>query len=226
LEDARVEDLVWGRYFQQTSRGLILPASSFPKKRISFARWALSYLEGIQTREPQYGCFGLHEWAMVYNEPNVRHTKTPLRLHPEQIVRAVDAEVMCCTHYDAFRFFTLDAVPKNVHRLDRSTTDRFDQRGCVHVNMDLYRYAYKIAPWVAGELMADAFELAWEARQLDMRASPYDMRPYGLQPIAIETANGKLAYVAEQKRLAQLGEPIRLRLIETYRKLNRAKTEV
>ena len=48
----------------------------------------------------------------------------------------------------------------------------FDQRGCVHVTMDLYRYAYKIAPWVRAELIADAFELAWRARELDMRASP------------------------------------------------------
>jgi hypothetical protein len=98
-------------------------------------------LEGIAERPPLYGCFGLHEWAMVYRTPEVRHARTPLRLAPEAIARVVEAEQLCCTHFDAFRFFSPAASPRNRYRLTRDATDQFDQRGCVHVTMDLYRYA-------------------------------------------------------------------------------------
>jgi hypothetical protein len=219
LENARPSDLEWGKDFTAIPAGLILTGETFPAHRVSFAEWALQYLEGIAARPPLFGCFGLHEWAMVYREPNVRHSRTPLRLSPDQIAPAVEAEDLCCTHYDAFRFFTPAAVPRNRHSLTRDATSEFDQRGCVHVTMDLYRYAYKIAPWVTGELLADAFLLAWEARHLDMRASPYDLTAYGLTPIPIETVEGKAEYVACQRALAAKAVPIRQRLIEEYRVL-------
>ena len=184
-------------------------------------RWALQYLEGIAKRPAQYGCFGLHEWAMVYRASDVRHSRTPLRLSADAIAAAVEAEELCCTHFDAFRFFTAAATPRNRDQLSRESTDRFDQRGCVHVTMDLYRYAHKISPWASGELVADSFLLAWKARELDMRASPYDLREFGLTPIPIETQSGKEEYVACQQVLAQEAIPIRERLIGEYEKLAR-----
>jgi hypothetical protein len=75
---------------------------------------------------------------------------------------------------------------------------------------------------VTGELIADAFLLAWQARQLDMRASPYDLSEYGLEPIRIETAEGKEEYVRQQRELAATAVPIRGRLIEEYRKVAQA----
>ncbi|HEX3147501.1 MAG TPA: 3-methyladenine DNA glycosylase [Gemmataceae bacterium] len=218
LENAAPGDLPWIEV-TPVAGGLVLRADSFPDHRRSFAKWALEYLEGIAQRPPLFGCFGLHEWAMVYHTPEVRHQRTPLRLAPDAIAAVVEREQLCCTHYDAFRFFTPAAVPRNRLQLNRETTDRFDQRGCIHVTMDLYRYAYKIAPWVPGELIADAFELAAEARQLDMRASPYDLRSLGLKPIAIETLEGKEEYVRGQKELSDRAAPIRERLIESYRLL-------
>jgi hypothetical protein len=192
---------------------------SFPAHRRSFVRWALKYLEGIAARPALFGCFGLHEWAMVYRTPEVRHARTPLRLAPEAVAATVEAEDLCCTHFDAYRFFTPAAAPRNRHRLTRATTDQSDQRGCVHVTMDLYRYTYKIAPWVSGELIADAFELAWAARELDMRASPYDLSAYGVEPIRIETREGKEEYVRQQRLLAERAAPIRDRLVREYRVL-------
>jgi hypothetical protein len=218
LEGARSGDLPWVE-FVEVDGGLILPSDSFPEHRRSFVRWAREYLEGIAARPPLYGCFGLHEWAMVYRAPEVRHARTPLRLAPEWIAALVETEQLCCTHFDAYRFFTPAAVPRNRHQLSREVTERFDQRGCVHVTMDLYRYAYKIAPWVNGELIADAFELAWQARELDMRASPYDLTGYGFEPIAVETPAGKEEYVRGQRELAEKATPIRERLIGAYRKL-------
>jgi hypothetical protein len=135
-------------------------------------------------------------------------------LAPEAIAAVVEAEELCCTHFDAYRFFTPAAAPRNRHELTREVTDRFDQRGCLHVTMDLYRYAYKIAPWVEGELIADAFQLAWRAREVDMRASPYDLSEYELEPIRIETAEGRDDYVCHQRELAAAAIPIRDRLIQ------------
>ena len=43
-------------------------------------------------RDPQFGCFGLHEWAMVYRQrpDETRHEQWPLRLEPEQVRATVD----------------------------------------------------------------------------------------------------------------------------------------
>ena len=218
LEVARPDDLEW-KEFVPSDGVLILHAGDFPGRRRSFIQWALVYLEGIADRPPLFGCFGLHEWAMVYQAPEVRHTRTPLRLSTEAIADVVEREQLCCTHYDAFRFFTPAAVARNRIPLTRELTDRFDQRGCIHVTMDLYRYAYKIAPWVSGELIADVFDLAWEARQLDMRASPYDLSEFGFEPIRIETVEGKEEYVRAQRELAEKAGPIRERLIDAYQLL-------
>jgi hypothetical protein len=213
LENARPSDVAWNE-FQPADGGLVLPADLFPAHRRSFVRWAHNYLEGIARRPPVYGCFGLHEWAMVYRTPEIRHERTPLRLAPQAIATVVEAEELCCTHFDAYRFFAPAAAPRNRHALTREVTDRFDQRGCIHVTMDLYRYAYKLAPWVEGELIADAFLLAWRAREVDMRASPYDLSAYGLEPIRIETAEGRDEYVRHQRELAVAAVPIRDWLIQ------------
>jgi hypothetical protein len=219
LAGARPGDVPWNE-FVATDGGLVLPATSFPERRRSFLRWALDYLEGISARPPLFGCFGLHEWAMVYRTPEVRHARTPLRLTLADIARVVETEQLCCTHFDAYRFFTPAAVPRNRHRLTRELTDRLDQRACVHVTMDLYKYAYRLAPWVPAELIADAFELAWRARELDMRASPYDLTALGFEPIRVETPDGKEKYVRGQRELAEAAVPIRERLIAAYRHLN------
>lgn len=218
LEAARPDDLPWNE-FVATDGGLVLPTTSFPDHRRPFLRWALNYLEGIAARPPLFGCFGLHEWAMVYRTPEVRHARTPLRLAPDAIAAVVERVQLCCTHFDAYRFFTPAAVPRNRHALTRDLTDHLDQRACVHVTMDLYKYAYKLAPWVEAELIADAFELAWRARELDMRASPYNLRALGFEPIGIETPGGRDEYVRGQRELADFAVPIRERLIAAYRTL-------
>ena len=80
--------------------------------------------------------------------------------------------------------------------------------------MDLYKWAYKLSPATPGELVADCFELAVEIRELDMRASPYDLRAHGYEPVAIETPEGKAAYVAAQRGFAERGAVLRQRLID------------
>ena len=52
-----------------------------------------------------------------------------------------------------------------------------------------------------------------ELRDLDMRASPYDLAAYGLEPVRIETPEGRKEYEKEQTRLAEKAAPLRQRLI-------------
>ena len=156
---------------------------------------------------------------MVYKSDQPRHSKVPLRLSSQEISQVVESAGLRCTHYDAFRFFTPKAVPLNKAPLTREATSDFDQRGCIHVTMDLYKFAHKISPWCPSDLVADAFLLAADARSIDMRASPYDLRNLGFEPIQIETPRGREEYVKEQRRLSDLATPIRTRLLEVYRSL-------
>ena len=100
--------------------------------------------------------------------------------------------------FDAFRFFTPDARPLNTLSPGRDDRPSFEQPGCLHAGMDLYKHAFRLTPLVASELVADCFELAWDIRELDMRASPYDFSDLGFDPVRIETPSGKQEYVAAQ----------------------------
>ena len=219
LESAADGELDWRKWFRPCAGGWGLPAAGFPAHRLDFLRWAVNYLEATGSREPSFGCFGLHEWAMVYREPEVRHRRTPLRLSRADTDAVVEAGGVRCTHYDAFRFFTPAAVPLNRVQLRREATTDHDQPGCVHVGMDLYKWAFAIAPYSASEVVADAFELAVAARELDMRASPYDLRELGFAPIRIETREGREEYVAGQRELYERGRGVRVKVLGEYRRL-------
>ncbi len=176
--------------------------------------WIRDLLVATASRPPVLSCHGLHEWAMVYGGKEVRHEKTtPLRLPQAEIDAVVASRPLCCTHHDAFRFFAPEARPFN--RLQPSLDQRMalEQPGCVHANMDLYKWAAKLMPWVGSDVLLDAFELALELRDLDMRASPYDLSAWGRGPVRIETAEGRRIYEAEQKRLAFAAMQVRARLI-------------
>src|SRR5260370_27935071 len=154
-------------------------------------------------------CVCLYEWEMDYREDSIRHSKVPLRLDRSEIASVVDSQNLLCTHFDAFRFFTEPARKRNQTALRRETTIEMDQSGCIHVNMDLYRFCYKIAPWIESELLADAFELARFAREIDMRASPYKLEEIGFDPIRVETADGRAEYVRWQRKIAARARPVR-----------------
>ena len=68
--------------------------------------------------------------------------------------------------------------------------------------MDLYKWAAKFFAWLGSEIVADAFELALEARVLDMRAAPYDLAVCGFAPICIEIAAGRAEYQRLQRQIA------------------------
>lgn len=188
----------------------------FPQKRIRSAKWTLNLLEKSAERKPMFGCFGMHEWAMVYRAENVRHQQIPLRLSDEEIAEFVESRPLLCTHFDAFRFFTKKARPMNKHELSRETFQDTEQPGCVHSNMDLYKWAFKLYPWISSEVIREAFFNALKTRKVDMQASPYDATEFGLKPIKIETETGRKEYVERQMEIYQNSQPIRYQLIEAY----------
>lgn len=182
-------------------------------------------LATIKNDEPT-GCFGMHEWAMVYGlQPSeVRHTGVPLRVAPEQIKATVDSVGLRCTHIDAYRFFTAAAMPMNSRVLTRTNQPGDERSGCLHANMDLYKYAMWFSPFVGSGLVADCFELAHEARTLDMRAAPYDLSEFGYLSIPLETTEGRRNYAREQREIAQRAQPLRQRLAIEVARLIRFAT--
>ena len=216
LEGATRDDIAWSRVRSERRRA-VTPGGSVPRTPRLVLAVGGAYLDAVLTREPSFACMGLHEWAMVYRDPNVRHPYVPLRLSREETDAVVDSQPLRCTHYDAFRFFTPAAAPLNRYPLTRAATTDHDQPGCIHANMDLYRFAYKIAPFCPSEVVADAFELARTAREVDMRASPYDLSAYGFAPIQIETRTGREEYVELQQELAARARPVRERVRDVYR---------
>ena len=167
-------------------------------------------------RPAQLNCFGLHEWAMVYRDGAVRHERVPLRLGAAGTDAVVESEVagpLRCSHFDAFRFFSTDAAPRNAGSPSRATQQDWEQPGCLHANMDLYKWSYKLSPLIESEVLLDCLDLAAAAREIDMRASPYDLRGYGYTPIAVEQAAGRAEYVRCQKAIASRAAQLRAALL-------------
>ena len=204
--------------------GWQVDVSTFPEKRIKGLNWVIQLLEAVNENVPRFGCYGLHEWAMVYkaSDKQVRHYSFPLRLPMSEVEEVVNTQPIQCTHYDAFRFFMPEAVPLN--RLNPTHDNRFEmeQAGCIHVNMDNYKWASKYHPWISTQLIADAFELALDARSVDMRASPYDLSDLGYDPICIETPEGREQYQVEQRRLQAAGASLRSTLLENLKQLEQS----
>ena len=143
----------------------------------------------------------------------------PLRLGQEGTDAVVESHRIGCSHFDAFRFFTPTARPLNTLQPGREDREAFEQPGCLHAGMDLYKHAFRLSPMVASDLVADCFELARDIRVLDMRAAPYDLTDLGFEPVRIETAEGKAAYVEAQRGFAERGAPLRARLIAECERL-------
>lgn len=198
-----------------------LDPALFPKKRIQSLKWILEMLEKSRGKKPFFGCFGMHEWAMVYRAENVRHQQIPLRLTGEEIAKFVESRPLLCTHFDAYRFFTDEARPLNRHPLKRETMQDMEQPGCVHTNMDLYKWAFKLYPWMSSEVIREAFFNAIAARKIDMQASPYDATEFGLEPIKIETEEGRKEYMERQMEIYKNSEPVRENVIEGYERILR-----
>jgi len=199
---------------------ITLDPSRIAQKSRERIAWIGELLAATRDRAPNFACHGMHEWAMLYQAEDVRHAETtPLRLPQAEIDAFVRSRPIACSHHDAFRFFAQSARTLNRLQPTFDTRIAMEQPGCVHANMDLYKWAAKLMPWCGSALLLDAFELALDLRNLDMRASPYDLRSRGLTPIAIETTEGRREYETIQRALATRAHPIRQQLIDVCENL-------
>ena len=92
-------------------------------------------------RTPTLGCFGLHEWAMVYRPPDRPGTTGRCGWARRAPTRWSSRTGSRCSHFDAFRFFTDSARPLNTLQPGRDDRAEFEQPGCLHAGMDLYKHA-------------------------------------------------------------------------------------
>lgn len=203
------------RWYRVVGDTVGLDVAAFVTDRGDTVRFVHGLLGATLGRPAFTGCFGLHEWAMVYREGADEHRHPlPLRLGPDGTDAVVESHRIRCSHFDAYRFFTPQAVDRNTLRPTRESMTAMEQPGCLHAGMDVYKWATKLGPAVPGELLLDCFELARDIRTLDMQASPYDVTTYGLDPVAIETPEGKAEYVARQRGFAERGNLLRSRLVD------------
>lgn len=188
-------------------------SSDHLRSRMGTVNFVRRLLDATTSRPAQFGCFGMHEWAMVYRADDVRHQRVPLRLSRADTDAVVEAVGLRCTHFDAFRFFTPDATVRNRTQLSRESQVYAEQPGCVHATMDLYKWAYKLGPLIDSDLLMDCLFLAADARELDMRASPYDLSEYGFEPVTVEAPAGRAEYARLQSALAAHAAPLRAALL-------------
>ncbi|WP_395748427.1 hypothetical protein [Prosthecobacter sp.] len=183
----------------------------FMQREREFAAWVAMLCTRILGRAGRFTCYGLHEWAMVYRQSaqQVRHQGYELRLPPHELAALVESLPVCCSHYDAFRFFTPEARPLNVLNPTLDARPDLEQAACLHANMDLYKWSSKLWPWTGSDLIGASFELALQGRDLDMRASPYDLSALGYEPVKIETVEGRAQYEREQRGLAAKAAELR-----------------
>lgn len=212
---AGTERATW-RHQRVVGDAVELDVDSFVAARGRTIAFVRDLLRATLSRPAQLGCFGLHEWAMVYrlSSDEVRHRGWPLRLGSSGTDEVVERHTIRCSHADAFRFFTAAARPRNTVTPTREDQVALEQPGCLHAGMDVYKWAFKLAPLVPSDLTADAFDLAREVRELDMRASPYDLRELGYEPVPIETAAGKAHYLERQRVFADRANVLRRRMLD------------
>lgn len=192
-------------WFERHQTTLRLNPQRLQGQALALVSFIEELCNAILERTPRFGCFGLHEWAMVYrfSPDELRHTGYRLRLSPDELAQFVESQNLCCTHYDAYRFFTPQAEPLNLFKPTLQNRLQNEQAGCLHANMDIYKWATKLWPWIGSDFIAKAFLLALEGRVLDMRASPYDLQAHGYAPICIETEEGRKEYQQQQQQYAQ-----------------------
>ena len=224
--DGPAEHTAWRWYATDDDGTVRLDVQAFLADRGDTVRFVRTLLTATADRPAHTGCLGLHEWAMVYRQDDTRRRHTlPLRLGRAGTDAVVEAHPLRCSHFDAFRFFTPDAVPRNRVQLTRADQVGYEQPACLHANMDLFKWASKLGPLSPGDLLLDCFELARDIRTLDMQASPYDASSLGEPAVAIETPEGKAEYVARQRAFAERATSVRTRLVAACEVLGRTSVE-
>ena len=145
-------------------------------------------------RPAQLGCFGLHEWAMVYRQAAERACGT-------RTGRCASAPAARTRSWSSTRSAARTSTPSassrrrpgrcNALHPTRETQADLEQPGCLHANMDLYKWAYKLGPAVPSELVAGL-----------LRAGPRGARA-GHARVAVRPARARLRAGADRDQRGQ-----------------------
>jgi hypothetical protein len=228
LADAAGHNRADWKWYLRHGNDVQVDAEGFAEAHQRSIRYIVTLLCATRSRTANFGCFGMHEWAMVYRQGSSlpgssmpgesmqgaamqgehRH-QVPLRLGQAATDEVVEASHLVCSHFDAFRFFTPAASGLNLLQPTRDTQPQLEQPGCLHAGMDVYKWVIKLAPLLPGHLLLDSFELARDIRELDMQASPYDLRDWGYSPVEVETLEGKTEYASRQRVFTERGNALR-----------------
>ena len=242
LEGATQQDIVSGGVSSRacntsmlTKKGLALcPEGATYKSRDFVASsepaayiWNHSLLCRTQQNPIVLNCFGMHEWAMVY-QPDHRpafsakyQSALRFRLSQADVNSVVESNELRCSHLDALRMFSPAAqqLPNqfgNIGSKTRESQTSIEQAACVHSSLDLFRFAWKLSPFCSSGIVMDCLEMALKARRVDVAAGPYDCLEYGIDPILVETEQGKREYRNRQIQLMKEGKTVRDALIAQY----------
>ena len=66
---------------------------------------------------------------------------------------------------------------------------------------------------MGSSLIRDTFALARDIRTVDMQVAPYDLADLGVEPIPVETPEGRAAFAAHQVNFSQRAVALRQRLV-------------
>mmetsp|Transcript_17449 Transcript_17449/g.28174 ORF Transcript_17449/g.28174 Transcript_17449/m.28174 type:complete len:315 (+) Transcript_17449:174-1118(+) len=193
-----------------------------PEKGLkSLQQWEM-VLRRTMENKPVLNCFGMHEWAMVYASSESSKFQSEVmdfRVSQREINELVVSKGVNCTHFDAYRFFSPDAFDFSKHghlmkTCDRATGQQLENPACIHTAMDTFKVAYKFYPLINSELLLESLELSIDARRIDVRASPYDPSKFGLEPIKVETVDGRREYQIAQRNLLDRSQRLRGKLLK------------
>jgi hypothetical protein len=89
LEGETAREYLSGRNYEETPQGVTVGISQLSGTRIESIGWIANMLRCTAERTAALGCFGLHEWAMVYEADSIRHPAWPLRIGAAEIAGVV-----------------------------------------------------------------------------------------------------------------------------------------
>ena len=171
------------------------------------------------------GCFGLHEWAMVYRDDAARGTRCPLRLGQAGTDAVVEAHPIRCTPLR--RVPVLHAArrrPQPPAADPGDASPSWSSRAACTPAMDLYKWAYKLSPADPGRAGRRLLR-AGRARSASWTCGP---RPTTCARTATSRSRSRRPrarpqYVAAQRGFAERGAVLRQRLIDVC---DRARLDV
>ncbi len=166
------------RWYRTVGADVVFEHTAFVSERAESIDFVRRLLSATAARPPRLRCFGLHEWAMVYRLPqeDVRHSGWPLRLGTDGTDAVVESHPIACSHFDAYRFFTPEALPRSTIQPTREDQVMLEQPGCLHAGMlrgiepfpttDLVPYdpGY-LAGWTVERYQIDLIAAAERSRQ-------------------------------------------------------------